>query len=319
MSGKGSETWWRVTHLCPDGPSHTVPQQLYETPCPSPPDLRKTEAGWSRALSCPDQQCEQQNSPPGPPPPKQVTLQWFPAEASPVTLISVVSQGPTVASAKIPPSLLVGHFDATGCRCQGPWGSAPRTVSTQSFQRAVGTPTWWLLLGGPPSFPHGLFLSEIASSRTFPWLCASIPTLGAASLFLFLSGSSGHVLSARWWPLGKASMADGLVDSPVPPARLPKQSARGRQHLWYLSQGPLSTGTCEPAVTDKKRDKGQQFSRDGGTGPALVGPGGHPWFWMCPRIPWVLPWGSSCLSPPPSSQVLGCSVHENIQKLRNVK
>lgn len=214
MSGKSSETWWRVTHLCLDGPSHTVPRQLCETPCPSPPDLPKTEAGWSGAPPCPDQQCEQRNSPPGPPPPRQATLPWFPTEASPVTLISLGSQGPTVASAKTPPSPLVAHVDATGPRGQGPWGSAPRKVSTRSWQRAVRTPTRWLLLGGPPSFPHGPFLSETASFRTFPWLCASTPTLGAASLFLFHSGSSGHILAARWRPLGKASVADGLVDRP---------------------------------------------------------------------------------------------------------
>lgn len=257
MSGKGSEPWWRVTHLCLDGPSHTVPRQLCETPCPSPPDPPKTEAGWSGAPSCPDWQCEQRNSPPGPPPPKQVTLQWFPTEASPVTLISMVSQGLAVESPKTLPSLLVGHFDATGPRCQGPWGSAPRKVSPQSCQRALRTLTRWLLRGSPPSFPHGLFLYETASSRTFPWLCASTPTFGAASLFLFHSGSSGHVLAARWQPLGKASVADGLVDRPP---CLPKRSARGRQRRWYLPEGQLSTGTWGPAVTDKNRDKGQQFS-----------------------------------------------------------
>ena len=266
-----------MTHLCLDGPSHIVPRQLYETPCPSPPDLPKTEAGWSGAPSCLDRQCEQWNSPPGPPPPKQVTLQWFPTEASPVTLISMVSQGPPVVSEKTPPSLLVGHFDATGCRCQGPWGNAPRKVSTQSCQREVRTPTRWLLPGGPPSFAMGSSSLELHLLGRSSGCVLPPHTLGAASLFLFHSGSSGHVLAARWWPLGKAS---------VPPtaARSPKRSARGRQRRWYLSQGPLSTGTCGPAVTDRKRDKGQQFSRDGGTGPALVGPGGHPWFWVCPRI-----------------------------------
>ena len=126
----------------------------------------------------------------------------------------MVSQGPTVASPKTSPSLLVAHVDATGPRGQGPWGSAPRKISTQACQRAVRTPTQWLLLGGPPSIPHGPFLYETASSRTFPWLCASTPTLGAAFLFLFHSGSSGHVLAARWRPLGRASVADGLVDRP---------------------------------------------------------------------------------------------------------
>lgn len=216
MSGQGSETWWRVTHLCLDGPSHTVPQQLYETPCPSPPDLQKTEAGWSGAPSCPDQQCQQQNSPPGPPLPKQVTLQWFPAEASPVTLISVVSQGPTVASAKTPPSLLVGHFDATGRRCQGPWGSAPRTVSTQSFQRAVRTPTRWLLLGGPPSFPMGSSSLKLHLLERSPGCVLPSPHLGQLTCSCFTLGHQVTSLQPDGGPWGRPPWPMGWWTAPSP-------------------------------------------------------------------------------------------------------
>ena len=145
----------------------------------------------------------------------------------------------------VPSRGVTGHFDLSGVpgahcgvckdtaftpcrslRCD--WTQVPRTLGQRpqdSFHPVLPESSEDPDTVAPPRgsslLPHGLFLSEIASSRTFPWLCASIPTLGAASLFLFHSGSSGHVLAARWWPLGKASMANGLVDSPFPPPVCP--------------------------------------------------------------------------------------------------
>lgn len=43
----GSETGWRVTHLCPDGHTYTVPWQQDQTPGPFPPVLQKAKGtGW---------------------------------------------------------------------------------------------------------------------------------------------------------------------------------------------------------------------------------------------------------------------------------
>lgn len=158
-------------------------------------------------------------------------------------------------------------------------------------------------------------------------MCFISPLLGAATLFLFHSVLSGHFLAAQpVSPPQTAAAREGLRGWPAggQALRLPKGSTGGRRRRWCLLRGPLSTGRCGPAVTDKDQDTseaGTEVLPQQCDCSSPGGAGGHPRFGCDPAFCVCCSEGPYACPPPHTlpSQVRGCSVYEDIQNLRTVK